>query len=281
MLKLIADCGSTKVEWVVINSDTKSIVKQFITTGFNAAVTPQAEISRLLSSELAPEIADFQIAQLHFYGAGCIGGEVDRRLSEMLRSVLVDADIEIAGDLLAAARGLFGNQVGIACILGTGSNSGEYNGKDIVANTPPMGYILGDEGSGAVLGKLLINRIFKYPGLLSKDIIDDFFATYGLTKADVIERVYRQPAANRFLASFAPFIKKHVNNPLIREMVAQAFRDFVNANLTGYHRFPRLGFVGSVAYHFSDILTDVCIEEGLPEPTILRAPLLSLVKYHM
>lgn len=157
MSTLIADCGSTKVEWAIIHTDRSDNAPNdtsvFRTTGFNAAITPADEIARLLSEELAPAIAGANITRLHFYGAGCIGGDTDRRLLSLMRAILPDAEIEIQGDLLGAARALFGHNPGIACILGTGSNCGMYDGNAITLNTPPMGYILGDEGSGAVLGR--------------------------------------------------------------------------------------------------------------------------------
>jgi len=295
MLSLIADCGSTKTEWALIDhSSPGSPVKVFRTTGFNAAVTPVEEITRILTSGLAPEVNGLNVGKLHFYGAGCIGGETDRRLANVLSTILPEAEIEVSSDLLAAARALFGSRPGIACILGTGSNSGLYDGTRIIANTPPMGFILGDEGSGAVLGRNLVNHIFKYPGNLPNAIIDDFNATFRLSKADIIERVYRRPEANRFLASLTPFLKKHIDNPAVHSLVRDSFLDFINANLPGYFHdidslpvcsasaqaTTGLGFVGSIAFHFSRILNEVCRQCDLPSPEIIQAPLPSLIQYH-
>lgn len=285
-LSLIADCGSTKVEWAVIDIDDykrSEPLKTFRSTGFNAAVSTQEMISQILSNEVEPQIAELEIEKVHFYGAGCIGGEVNNRLSIILKQILPSADVEIASDLLGAARALFGKKNGIACILGTGSNSGLYDGENIIKNTPPMGYILGDEGSGAVLGRLLINYIFKHPGCLSQDIIDDFNATYNVTKAEIIENVYRRPAANRYLASFCPFINKHISDPTIRRIVYTAFLDFFSANLTNYDLSPAklpIGFIGSIAYHFANILTEAATALGYIQPIILQSPLNSLINYH-
>ncbi len=285
MSTLIADCGSTKTEWAIISDKAPDdAVITFRTSGFNAAVTPPGNISHILESEVIPRLAGTAVSRICFYGAGCIGGEVDERLRGLLAQAVPDAAIEIAGDLLGAARALFGGRPGIACILGTGSNCGVYDGREITLNTPPMGYILGDEGSGAVLGRKLINIIFKHPGLLPADIVEDFNLTYNLSKADIIERVYRQPAANRFLASFCPFIRKHLSHPVINDLVATSFEEFLSANLPADMLTPAasraslpIGFVGSIAFHFSDILTEVCTRHGLYCPTILAAPLPSLI----
>lgn len=281
MFTLIADCGSTKTEWAILRPDTPGETPiTFRTTGFNAAVTPPEVIANILASEVTPRLVDIKVSRIYFYGAGCIGGDVDERLRGLLSQAIPATEIEIAGDLLGAARALFGNRPGIACILGTGSNCGVYDGREITLNTPPMGYILGDEGSGAVLGRKLINVIFKHPGLLPYDIIEDFNLTYNLSKGDIIERVYRQPAANRFLASFCPFIKKHITHPVIHNLVATSFEEFLSANLPAdLLQSPTLpiGFVGSIAYHFSDILTAVCTRHGLTCASILSAPLPALI----
>lgn len=285
-LSLIADCGSTKIEWAVIDINSPAgfePLKTFHSTGFNAAVSPAENISKILATEVSPATQGLKIENLHFYGAGCIGGAVDKQLSMMLSGAFPDAKIEVASDLLGAARALFGNNQGIACILGTGSNSGLYDGKEIIANTPPMGYILGDEGSGAVLGRLLINYIFKHHAIMSQEIIDDFNKTYHLTKAEVIENVYRRPAANRYLASFCPFIKKHISDPTIHQIVFSAFSDFFSANLTNYISTPTtipLGFIGSIAYHFADVLTEAATSAGYSSPNILQSPLNNLIAYH-
>ncbi len=286
MNKLIADCGSTKIEWAIINDSSDKPIKQFRTTGFNAAITSPDEILHLLEAELLPEIKGITIADVHFYGAGCIGGETDRQLASLLAQLMPEASIEIAGDLVAAARALFGKSAGIACILGTGSNSGLYDGDKITANVPPLGYILGDEGSGTYLGKLLINQLFKAPQTFPTAITEDFDNTYHLTKADVINRVYRQPNANRFLSAFAPFLKKHISHSSIRNLVAAGFEAFLSNNVAHYCSATdsnplQIGFVGSIAHNFADILTEACNRHGFPNPIILQSPLQSLLRYHL
>lgn len=236
MNTLIADCGSTKAHWILLTSGSYEPAADFITTGFNAAVTPREIIRGILTSEVCPALTGHKIDRISFYGAGCIGGETDRNLSLLLSEALSSKDIEISSDLLAAARALFGQEKGIACILGTGSNSGLYNGEEIILNTPPLGYILGDEGSGAVLGKRLVGDIFK--GLLPEEILDDFEATYHLSKQELIERVYRQPAANRYLASFCPFLSSHIDHPAIKSLLTEEFNRFFDRNLSQYSSTP-------------------------------------------
>lgn len=308
MSTLIADCGSTKALWAIIPSgyrasspDTPAPIPTpattpsispspaiIPTTGFNAAISSAEEIKSILATELSPSVGNEAINHIFFYGAGCIGGETDRRLAALLSEIFPNAEIEVASDLLGAARALFGHSAGIACILGTGSNCGIYDGRQITSNTPPMGYILGDEGSGTVMGRNLINRIFKHPGLLPTEIIEDFHLTYRLSKAEIIERVYRRPAANRFLASFCPFLKKHLSHPAISAIVTDSFTDFLEANLPqcspttvgeGAPHLP-IGFIGSIAYHFSPILTRVCQTSAYKTPLILQSPLDGLISYH-
>lgn len=299
---LVADCGSTKVEWAVITPDCGAeAVTTFKSTGFNAAVTPAEEIRSILGGQVAPRLAGFPVSELHFYGAGCIGGDVDRNLAQLLAEALPFVDrpadskgfrIEVASDLLGAAKALFGDRPGIACILGTGSNSCVYDGSKIIANTPSLGYILGDEGSGASLGRRLLSDLFK--GLLPEDLTAKFRAKYALSQAELIRHVYREPSANRYLASFCPFLSENLDCPQIRALVGDEFRRFFDRNFRQYEginiplsatefvssaELP-VGFVGSIAFNFSELLSEVCETVVHARPRILRAPLGSLLEYH-
>jgi N-acetylglucosamine kinase-like BadF-type ATPase len=242
MLKLIADCGSTKIDWAVVDTCVKPYdepcIKQFKSTGFNAAVTAPEEIRRILDKKVRPQIEGLKIEAVHFYGAGCIGGDVNEHLSAMLAELMPAANIEVASDLLGAARALFGREPGITCILGTGANSGLYDGNEIIEHIPPLGYIIGDEGSGAYLGKQFIRMILRYPGMFKEETVKDFNEKFGLTQADIIDRVYRQPNANRFLASFAPFIKKHIKDKLVADIVKDAFVNFLIEQAAYYGGVP-------------------------------------------
>ncbi len=282
---LIADCGSTKVRWVLLDTCGKILLLDFETTGFNAAVTSPEEIRRILRNEVAPKLQSADIDTLHFYGAGCIGGDVNWRLMDMLAEYIPAYWIEVASDLVAAARALFGRGRGIACILGTGSNSGLYDGREIVANTPPLGYILGDEGSGAVLGRRLIGDLFK--GLLPAEIVRDFEDEYHLSKADVINMVYRHGPSNRWLASFCPFISAQIGHPEIAALVTEEVRRFLQRNVRRYFTGTAspadtpLGFIGTIAVVFKPQLLDACTCEGLTVKTINRSPIHGLKNYHL
>ena len=183
------------------------------------------------------------------------------------------------GDLLGAARALCGNEEGIACILGTGSNSCLYDGDGIVSNISPLGYILGDEGSGAVIGKNVLNEMLKNDALA--DVRDDFFSLSRMTIGDIIERVYRQPQANRFLASLAPFIGKHKDNGIIHRVLIDCFRDFFRKNVCRYGRADlSVGFVGSIAWYFQNELIEASKEADVTVGMILKSPIERLVEYH-
>lgn len=310
MYKLIADCGSTKCDWALVPtlSGGESDARDWgviATSGFNAAVTPEETIAEILSGELMPQLRAKEIAEVHFYGAGCIGGETDRRLAALLGRFVPGARVEVASDMLGAARALLGDKPGIACILGTGSNSALYNGSEFIANTPPLGYILGDEGSGASLGKRLVNALFK--GLLPDEIVARFHDRYSYTKADIIENVYRRPGANRFLASFCPFLCENLGDAAIHDLVKREFALFVSNNLVPYTRCGAvhgarhcaspagdvqaddpassilelpIGFVGSVAHYFREPLTEVLSEAGFSSPLIVKSPIDLLAAYH-
>ena len=185
--------------------------------------------------------------------------------------------VEAHSDLLGAARALCGHNYGIASILGTGANSCLYDGRRIIANTPALGYILGDEGSGGVLGKLFLHELYK--GVLSEKICSEFEREYGLTMADVIQRVYREPMPNRFLASLAPFIHRHLSDDAVRQIVIRNFRDFFRYNIRPYGLSDMpVSFVGSIAFHFRDQLTEAALAENFRLGKILQSPIEGLVE---
>ena len=218
-------------------------------------------------------------SKIFFYGAGCIP-EKKGVVEKVLRKVFPDADrIEVESDLLGAARAVCQHQEGLACILGTGSNSCLYDGEKIVGNVPPLGYILGDEGSGAVLGKLFLNALFK--GALPDGMKEDFLQSSGLSYPEIIQRVYRQPMANRFLASTSLYISEHLDVPALRELVKQNFRDFFHKNIAQYgrHDLP-VGAIGSIAYHYRDLLQEVAEEKGYKLSTVAKSPMEGLVAFH-
>ena len=200
------------------------------------------------------------------------------RMEMLLRKLFVNAvKVEVCSDVLGAARALFGGREGIACILGTGANSCLYDGRRITANVPPLGYILGDEGSGAVLGRLFINALFK--GGLPAAMRDEFLKETGLTLADIINKVYREPLANRFLASTSAFIHNHLYNSRLRSLVVDNFRSFFkrNVNLYGRRDLP-VGAVGSIAFYYKSELLEAAEAEGYTVGKVIKSPMEGLVK---
>ncbi len=269
---LIADSGSTKTTWCAYDKTdgTRLIIR---TAGINPVFIDKNVIEQELRDNLMSQLPPHEIDTLYFYGAGCIDPTVNNNLAELLADITKAKHVEVASDMLGAARALFGNERGIACILGTGSNSCLYDGTTIIANGCAGGYILGDEGSGAVLGKQLIADFIKRQ--LPEEISTRFTKRYGLTYPDIVNHVYRQPMPNRWLASFAPFIKENINNDYIHQLVKSQFILFINRNIKRFDNYQtaNVGFVGSIAYHFSDILHEAAIECGITVVKVIKEPL--------
>ena len=278
-MTIIADSGSTKTEWIVGELAELSVT----TKGINPVRDTKEEILDVLSTELMPElfsspaIRQSDITEVHFYGAGCIP-PFSQSVKEAIEEHFPQAVAHVYSDLLGAVRALCGREEGIACILGTGSNSCLCMEGEIVKNISPLGYILGDEGSGAVLGRTLLSEMLK--GNL-QDLWDDFTQRYGLSVPDIINKVYRQPQANRFLASLVPFIKEHTDNPSVKEMVVNEFTRFLQRNVTPYGR-PDLpvNFVGGVANNFTEEIQAACTVCGLKQGKITARPAEEIRKYH-
>ena len=197
----------------------------------------------------------------------------------MLSEVLSPKSVEVYSDLMAAARALCGHEAGIACILGTGANSCLYDGEQIQQNTPALGFILGDEGSGSVLGRMFLNGIFKNPKLAA--LRDKYLEETHQTQADIIKKVYNEPMANRFLATTSPFIIEHLDNPTLRQLVIDNFRQFFRANIVPYQRkdLP-VHFIGSMAHHYSTLLAEAAEAEGFLLGNIMKSPMEGLITYH-
>ncbi|MDO9152401.1 MAG: ATPase [Paludibacter sp.] len=274
---LIADSGSTKTQWCIVENGI--IIKTVFSPGINPFYQTEAEIITDLEKQFALEIKSLNISQLYFYGAGCSFPEKKALVYNALKHLFFDAAIEIESDLLGAARSLFQHEKGIACILGTGSNSCYYDGNEIVQNVSPLGFILGDEGSGAVLGKLLIADCLKnqLPDWLGEKLLDE----YELTPAQILENVYKKPFPNRFLARFTPFILEHIEEPVIFNLVYDSFDAFLVRNVMQYPLEDiKVGFIGSIAHYFRDTLEIVASERGITISEIVQSPMEGLVKYH-
>ncbi|MBQ7422560.1 MAG: ATPase [Prevotella sp.] len=276
---LIADSGSTKTDWCLKEGE---LVVRKTTQGINPVHQDEKAIKWIIKEELisqSPELVSGQIENVYFYGAGCAGKSAEL-VSSVLKSAIRLRHLEVNSDLLAAARALCGREEGIASILGTGSNSCFYNGNQIVMAVPPLGYILGDEGSGAVLGKIFLNRLFK--GDLSEDICSLYLKESGLTYQNIIDKVYRQPLANRFLATISTFIGRHRKiYPELRNLVVENFRSFFRVNVAKYHRADlSVGAIGSVAFHYQEELREAARLEGFKVGEIQKSPMEGLLQYH-
>ena len=268
-MKIIADSGSTKCTWLVTDGVHTS---EYRTRGINAVQHSPEQIREALA-ELPP---CGPVEAVYFYGAGCGGTfpEATEKMVRELRAHFGTGRIEAETDLLGAARALFGRGEGVACILGTGSNSCWCRGGEIVENVPPLGYVLGDEGSGAALGRNLVNGIFK--GHIP--LREEFLAAHGLTYEEIILRVYREPYANRFLASFAPFVHAYLDCPEVRAMVAETFADFAQRNLSRYPVHLTVACIGGVAAAFEGLLREVLAHGGYRVGLIAASPAEGLIR---
>ena len=275
---LLADSGSTKTDWCLV--DQKNSVTKVRTAGINPFFQSSEEIANELATHLVPHLPTTHLDSVYFYGAGCTKEKSPIVAEALKKQFEITRACEVATDMLAAARGLCGHQPGIACIMGTGSNSCAYDGKDITKNVSPLGFILGDEGSGAVLGRTLVGDVLK--NQLPKDIVEAFHVEYGLSNADIIDHVYRQKFPNRFLASFVPFLAKHIENKAIFDLVKENFRRFLVRNVKQYQGWEHLpiGFVGSIAYYFQQPLKEALEAEHMTIGKTIQAPMEGLIAYH-
>lgn len=274
-MKLICDSGSSKTDWAVLG-ECMTVVRRFTTCGLNPAVMGVDSVEKLLTEELLPKVSGMEVSAIDYYGAGCTP-EICVAMDAMLRRLFPNsADVAVASDILGAAKAVCSDSEGIVAIIGTGANSCLYDGRGIAAHTPALGYILGDEGSGAVLGRLFLNALLK--GLLPKSVAENLKREIGISQAEIIERVYRSPFPNRFLASMSPFIYANRDVEEVRAIVVDNFRSFFAHNIVQYGRpdMP-VNFVGSIAYLYSDELIEAAEAEGFTVGRILKSPLDSLV----
>lgn len=286
---LIADSGSTKTAWLLRRQGRDDI--RVDSRGLNPVRDDATTISEVVdgvASTLVSYLAvepEFRCTgcwasalRVFFYGAGCIDpfkGAVEHALCESFAG----SRVAVESDLLGAARALCGHSEGIACILGTGSNSCLYDGHDIVANVPALGWILGDEGSGSVLGRRLVSDALK--GELGDDLRSDLLDRFSLTPSEIIDRVYRHPQANRFLASLVPFLVENRSETRIHELIVDSFRSFLCRNVKKYNRADLpVNFVGGIAWQFADELAEVVEQEGFTMGQIERFPIVLMAAYH-
>lgn len=276
---LIADGGSTKTDWVLYDRENDSISAKVKTQGFNPTLQKSDDIYTILHSEIADKIDNTLIETIFYYGAGCAYPEANKRMFDALKKVFNTNNIEINSDLLAAARALCGHNEGIACILGTGSNSCLFDGEKIVDNTPSLGYILGDEGSGAALGKRLVSDCLKKQ--LSPALTKKFLEKYNLTTANILEQVYHKPMPNRYLAQFAPFLADNRKEAEVQTLLKYCFTLFFQRNTMVYRRsWLPIHIVGSIGVAFANELKETAESLGLSIGNIVNSPMNGLIEYH-
>lgn len=275
-MKLIAESGSTRTEWALVEDN--HLVQRVFTEGLNPFFQTRREISRSVRLGLPESFFKKKLDQVYYYGAGCSSYEKKNILGASLVAQF-KTPIQVESDLLAAARGLFKCEAGIACILGTGSNSCFYDGKIIVKNVKAAGYILGDEGSGAVLGKLFLADLLK--GLAPKELANEFHEKFHISVNDVMESVYNLPFPNRFLGTIAYFLGDYMDNEYVYNLLTNNLRSFFNRNVCQYDyiNYP-IRFVGSLAYAYPDILQEVAQEFGVEIDVIEETPMNGLIEFH-
>ena len=274
---LLADGGSTKVDWRLVEG-TKEI-KQISTKGANPFFRSREDISEEIKKVINPVLNGHTIDSVHFFGAGCASPEKNKIVRDAIADNIKTSHIEVNSDLVAAAKGLCGTKKGIACILGTGSNSCFYDGEEIVDNVSPLGYVLGDEGSGAVLGRLFLGACLK--NQLTKGLKEKFLREVDLTPATILDMVYRQPLANRFLASLSPFLVENIHDKTVYDLVYNAFKDFFVKNVMQYdYKNNDVHFTGSVAYYYKDLVRKVGADLHIKVGIISQSPMEGLIKYY-
>jgi glucosamine kinase len=276
-MKLIADSGSTNTSWHLF-ADSGIVETDCKTSGINPFFQHSSEIVKTLQEEFT--LSANPISSVCFYGAGAANEVKKNELHNALQEYFGINEIFIASDLLAAAHSLCGKEPGIAAILGTGSNSCYYDGEKIVHNVSPLGYVLGDEGSDAVLGRKLLADVLK--NQLPQSLIKLFFKTYPLTPAEIIENIYRKPFPNRFMANFTRFLASNIQEPFLHELVLKSFKQFFIRNISQYDKASELPvhFTGSIAWNFRDILSEAAQSTGFLIGTISCNPMDGLISYH-
>ncbi len=278
MAILIADSGATKCEWTVVEK-TKSR-KTVFTAGISPYFLDGAQIQDLVKRDLLPEIAKFGITELFYYGTGCKSADNRKMIAKALAAVFSGARVAVETDLLAAARSVCGTDKGIACILGTGCNSAYYNGRKVAKNSPGLGYVLGDEGSGAYLGKKVL-QYYLY-GTFDEELRYRFDEKFNMTEEEILARVYKQPLPNRFLAGFTMFLVENRGHFMVENIIEDGLNDFFFYHLNKYNeswKFP-VHFVGSVAFGFRDVIAELCHSYEFELGKIVQNPMGGLITYH-
>ncbi len=276
-IKLIADGGSTKTEWCLLQGKKKTTV---FSQGMSPYFVSGPEMEKIIRKELLPGIGKKQPGEIFYYGTGCGNAGNVKMISKVLKNIFPAAIIKVETDIDGAAKALCGNEKGIACILGTGSSSCYYNGRRIVKNNPGLGYILGDEGSGAYMGKKVI-QYYLY-NTFDGDLRARFDAKFVTTQNEILNSVYTKPLANRYLASFAIFLAENRGHYMVENIIEDGLNDFFYHHIckfTESWKMP-IHFTGSIAYGFKDVIAEMCNSYQLQPGNILQNPMDGLVKFH-
>lgn len=276
-IRLIADSGSTKAEWCLINGKTR---KTFVTQGLSPYFLSSEQIEYIMEHELRSKMKKVEPEEIFFYGTGCSNPDNVKLVRKAIQRVFPEAEISVDHDLMGAAKALCGHNKGVACILGTGSNSCYYNGKRIIKNSPGLGYVLGDEGSGAYMGKKVI-QYFLY-NTFDADLMDRFRAKFNTNSDEILSAVYKKPLPNRYLASYAIFLSENRGHYMVENIIEDSLNDFFFNHIYKYREswtMP-INFVGSVAYGFRDVLKDLCHAYELQLGKVIKKPMDGLVKFH-
>lgn len=277
MAYLIADSGSTTCDWCLVNNNK---TKKFSTIGINPYFFTQKEIVTLLAAKVLPKIKNIDLENIFFYGTGLGNLANAKTMKAALKTVFALAVIEVNTDMLAASRSLLLNKKGVACILGTGSNAAFYDGKKITKNSPGLGYVMGDEGSGAYLGKKVLQH-YLY-NTFDEDLKSNFDAHFNTTKDEILNKIYKQPFANKYLASFSIFLSENRGHYMIENIIEDSLHDFFFQHLykfTESWQYP-IHFTGSIAYAFKDVIKEICNNNELELGNITKQPIDGLVKFH-
>lgn len=275
-MKIIADSSSTRTEWVIV--DGSEIIEHVFTTGLNPYFQTRRELSHCIRLELPEAFFRRRWDHVYFYGAGCATKD-KKRIMELSLVAQFRTPVTVESDLLGAARGLLVDKPGLACIIGTGSNSCLYNGNEIVKNVPPLGYILGDEGSSAYLGKRFIADVLK--GLAPVELTHKFFAQYNVNQNMLMDEVYSNTLPSRALARYADFLAENITDKYVHGRVYKAFMSFFERNIVGYdYKTMPVSFVGSTAMKFRPILEQAAHDFGVVIEKILPASMPGIVEYH-
>lgn len=277
-MKLIIDSGATKTQWSIMTS--LKDLQHFYTHGLNPYYMTREDMQQIIESELPDKLLRQPVKEIFFYGTGCSTEKNCNIIQSVLQHYFVQSSITVHHDLFGAALSLLQNQPGIACILGTGSNSCLWNGSEIIENVPSLGYMLGDEGSGTYLGKLLLKLILS--GRADKTLSDAFFDYVGMSFSEILHKIYKKKNSNRWIASLAPFVSQHKINPSVQKIIKKNFTDFIDEQVSKYTNFNKheISFTGSVAWFLQDELKEVLKEKGLKPGIIVREPMDGLIRWH-